>query len=75
MATASTLPLVTTLTTAPAGTSTLSGPPPAQYFHFSTARGRLNHTLNGLAIGLKSVQPTTTAITLPGMQIPTLKIF
>ena len=40
---------------APASTSTLPGPPPARYLYPSTARDRLNHTLNGLAIGPESV--------------------
>ena len=60
-----------TPTAAPASTSTLFGPPPTQYLHPSTARDRLNHTLNGLAIGLESVQPTTTATIPPIMQLLT----
>ena len=56
---------------APAGTSTPPGPPPTRYLYPSTARDRLNHTLDGLAIGPESVQPTTTATTPPGMQLPT----
>ena len=68
MATASTLPLVTTPTAALAGTSTPPSPP-AWYFHPSTGRDRLNYTFNGLAIGLKSVQPIATATILPGMQL------
>ena len=45
--------------------------PPTRYLHPSTVRDRLNHTLNSLAIGPELVQSTTTAITLPGMQLPT----
>jgi hypothetical protein len=71
MATASTFPPVITPTAAPAGTSTLPGPPSARYLHPSTARDRLNHTFNGLAIGLESVQPITTATTPPVIQLPT----
>ena len=56
---------------APASTATLSSPPPARYLHPSTARDRLNYTLNSLAIGPESVQPTTTAIIPPRMQTPT----
>ena len=39
---------------APTGTSTPPSPSSAQYFYPNTARDRLNHTLNSLAIGLKS---------------------
>ena len=68
-ATASTFPPASAPT--PPGTSTPPGPPPARYLHPSTARDRLNHTLNGLAIGPESVQPTTTTTIPPGMQLPT----
>ena len=71
MVTAFTFPLVTTPTAAPISTFTLSGPPSTQYLHPNTAKDRLNHTLNSLAIGLESVQPITTAIILPRMQLPT----
>ena len=74
MATASTLPPVTTPTAAPAGTSTPPSPPPAQYLHPSTARDKLNYTLDGLAIGPESVQPTATATIPPRMQLPTLTV-
>ena len=47
----------------------------AQYLHPSTARDRLNHTLDGLAIGPESVQPIATAATPPGMQLPTPTAF
>ena len=67
--------LIATLIVAPAapaasaGTATPPSPPPAWYLHPSTARDRLNHTLNSLAIGPELVQPTAT--TPPGMQLPT----
>ena len=69
IATPSTTPIATPA--APASTSTPTGPPPARYLYPSTTRDKLNHTLNGLAIGPKLVQPTTTATTPPGMQLPT----
>jgi hypothetical protein len=53
IATPSTTPIATPAT--PASTSTLTGPPPARYLYPSTTRDKLNHTLNGLAIGLKLV--------------------
>jgi hypothetical protein len=34
-----------------AAPATPPSPPPAQYLYSSTARDRLNHTFNGLAIG------------------------
>ena len=59
-------PLATLIATpaAPPGTPTPPSPPPAQYLYPSTARDRPNHTLNGLAIGLESVQPIATAIAI-----------
>jgi len=50
--------------------ATLPSPPPVRYLHPSTARGRLNYTLNGLAIGLESVQPTAIAIATAIATIP-----
>ena len=55
---------------APAGTPTPLSPP-AQYFYPSTAKDRLNYTLDGLAISPELAQPTATAITPPGTQTPT----
>ena len=49
---------IPTPTAAPASTFTLFSPPPARYFYPGTARDRLNYTLNSLAIGPESVQPT-----------------
>ena len=56
---------------APVGTFILPSPPPARYLHSSTTRDRLNHTLNGLAIGPESVQPMTITTTPPRTQTST----
>ena len=65
------VPIAVLLTTPITAFATPLGPPPARYLCPSTARDRLNHTFNGLAISLKSVQPTATATTLPKTQIYT----
>ena len=58
-----------TLTAVPTSIFTPPSPPSAWYLHPNTARDRLNHTLNSLAIGLKLVQPIAT--TPPKMQLST----
>jgi len=56
---------------APAAPTTPPSPPPTRYLYPSTARDRLNHTLNGLAISPESAQPTPIATTPPRTQTPT----